>query len=194
MRVFIRAQMPHQLESLILSRNNKLYLLSTFPLLLPSSTTSLPLPKKIMEAASSAISKMLSGAGQQEPKDEGVAPAVDERTVGQKDTTVEQEVAPAVQHEHIKKEHETREQTVVDKERHQDHFHQTIQPLQDQEIQAEKHDHKYGTPRSVFKSSIPIFEDEKVSARTELLASWGRELRSLMIARIVSAIANPFVL
>lgn len=80
-----------------------------------------------MEAASSAINKILSGAGQQESKkDESVAPAVDASTSGTKDTTVEQEVAPAVEHEHVKKQHETKEQTVVDRERHQDHYHTTV--------------------------------------------------------------------
>lgn len=107
-----------------------------------------------MEAASSAINKLLSNAGQktsttEEAKSpESVAPAVapadatdvDEATVGQKDTTVEQEVAPAVEHTHVKKVHETQEQTVVDRERHQDHYHTTIQPLKDQDIEATKHD------------------------------------------------------
>lgn len=107
-----------------------------------------------MDAASSAINKLLSNAGQKTSTTEEaethataapvVAPAVatdvDEATVGQKDTTVEQEVAPAVEHEHVKKVHETQEQTVVDRERHQDHYHTTIQPLKDQEIEATKHD------------------------------------------------------
>ncbi|TVY46415.1 hypothetical protein LOCC1_G003771 [Lachnellula occidentalis] len=57
------------------------------------------------------------------------------------DTTVDKEVAPAVEHEHIKKEHETREQTFVEKEKHKDHYHTTIQPLKDTEVAPEKHDH-----------------------------------------------------
>lgn len=107
-----------------------------------------------MEAASSAINKLLSNAGSKTSKTDesktqeiatpAVAPAVatdvDEATVGEKNTTVEQEVAPAVEHEHVKKTHETQEQTVVDRERHQDHYHTTIQPLKDQEIEATKHD------------------------------------------------------
>jgi len=56
------------------------------------------------------------------------------------DTTVDSEVAPSVEHTHIKKTHEEREQTFVDKEKHQDHYHTTIQPLKDSEVLPEKHD------------------------------------------------------
>jgi len=57
------------------------------------------------------------------------------------DTTVDSEVEPAVEHTHVKKQHETREQTFVEKEKHQDHYHTTIQPLKDSEVLPEKHDH-----------------------------------------------------
>ncbi|KAI5199753.1 hypothetical protein E4T39_06049 [Aureobasidium subglaciale] len=104
-----------------------------------------------MDAAASAINNFLSGTGQsKETKAEAEvaapvkaepqsAPVVDTKTTGQKDTTVETEVAPAVQHETVKHEHETKEQTVIDRERHQDHYHTTIQPLKDQEVEAERH-------------------------------------------------------
>lgn len=49
-------------------------------------------------------------------------------------------MAPAVEHETVKREHETREQTVVDREKHQHHYHTTVQPLKDQEVKPEKHD------------------------------------------------------
>jgi len=55
--------------------------------------------------------------------------------------TVESDVAPAVEHTHVKKEHETREQTFVEKEKHQDHYHTTVQPLKDSETLPEKHDY-----------------------------------------------------
>jgi len=61
------------------------------------------------------------------------------------DTTVDSEVAPAVEHTHIKKQHETREQTFVEKEKHQDHYHTTIQPLTDSEVLPEKHDYTQET-------------------------------------------------
>jgi len=61
--------------------------------------------------------------------------------------TVDSEVAPAVEHEHVKKQHETREQTFVEKEKHQDHYHTTIQPLKDSEVLPEKHDHIQETER-----------------------------------------------
>lgn len=61
------------------------------------------------------------------------------------DTTVDSEVAPAVEHTHVKKQHETREQTFVEKEKHQDHYHTTIQPLKDSEVLPEKHDYDQET-------------------------------------------------
>ncbi|KAK6579657.1 hypothetical protein PZA11_007893 [Diplocarpon coronariae] len=61
------------------------------------------------------------------------------------DTTVDSEINPAVEHTHVKKQHETREQTHVERERHQDHYHTTIQPLQDAEVRPEKHDHTQET-------------------------------------------------
>lgn len=63
-------------------------------------------------------------------------------TIGQEveETTVDQEVAAPVEHTHIRKEHETVEQKFVEKEKHQDHYHTTIQPLKDTEVVPEKHD------------------------------------------------------
>jgi hypothetical protein len=61
------------------------------------------------------------------------------------DTTVDSDVAPAVEHTHVKKQHETREQTFVEKEKHQDHYHTTVQPLKDSEVLPEKHDHTQDT-------------------------------------------------
>ncbi len=40
----------------------------------------------------------------------------------------------------MKKQHETREQTVVEKEKHQDHYITTVQPLKDSEVLPEKHE------------------------------------------------------
>ncbi len=57
------------------------------------------------------------------------------------DKTVDSDVAPAVEHTHVKKQHETREKTFVEKEKHQDHYHTTIQPLKDSEVLPEKHEH-----------------------------------------------------
>lgn len=76
-----------------------------------------------MDAAASAVGKFLNQSGD-------------------KDTTVEQDVAPAVEHDTITKKHETKEQKVIDKERHQDHYHTTVQPLKDREVQDTKHDHE----------------------------------------------------
>ncbi|KAK6437619.1 hypothetical protein LTR95_006181 [Oleoguttula sp. CCFEE 5521] len=64
---------------------------------------------------------------------------VTSKQAGTTDTTVDQEVAPAVEHEHKTKIHEEREQKVIEKERHQDHYHTTVQPLKDSETLPEKH-------------------------------------------------------
>ncbi|KAH7321751.1 hypothetical protein BKA65DRAFT_407924 [Rhexocercosporidium sp. MPI-PUGE-AT-0058] len=63
------------------------------------------------------------------------------------DTTVDANANPAVEHTHIKKTHETEEQTFVEKEKHQDHYHTTIQPLKDSEVLPEKHDYTQETKK-----------------------------------------------
>lgn len=57
-----------------------------------------------------------------------------------KDDTYDEETKPAVEHETVKHEHETREQTVLERERHQDHYHTTVQPLKAREVEKEEHD------------------------------------------------------
>ena len=97
-----------------------------------------------MENAASAVTKLFSkGPATDEPKaaSDPSAPTTTSRDVDEKVETVDSEVAPAVEHEHVKKTHETREQKFVDKEKHQDHYHTTIQPLKDTEVLPEKHDH-----------------------------------------------------
>jgi len=78
------------------------------------------------------------------------------------DTTVSSETAPAVSHEHIKKQHETREQTFIEKEKHQDHYHTTIQPLKDAEVLPEKHDHVQETEHRNFDH-----DDNAAKAKSE---------------------------
>jgi len=81
--------------------------------------------------------------------DSKVAPTSDN---GKVDETVDTKVAPAVEHKHVKKQHETREQTFVEKERHQDIYHTTIQPLKDTEVLPEHHEHTQETKqRSINK-------------------------------------------
>ena len=57
------------------------------------------------------------------------------------DETIDREVTPAIEHEHTIRQHETREQTFVHKEKHQDIYHTTVQPLTTSEVLPEKHDH-----------------------------------------------------
>merc|ERR1712068_74845 len=80
------------------------------------------------------------------------------------DTTVDAKVNPAVEHTHVKKAHETREQTFVEKEKHQDHYHTTVQPLKDSEVLPEKHDYEQESKEKKFESSTkePTIVDEHV--------------------------------
>jgi len=104
-----------------------------------------------MENAANAVSKLFArDPAPDQPEGEKAtnnqsnssAPASTGRDV---DKTVDSEVAPAVEHTHVKKQHETREQTFVEKEKHQDHYHTTIQPLKDSEVLPEKHEHTQET-------------------------------------------------
>ncbi|TVY94437.1 hypothetical protein LAWI1_G000244, partial [Lachnellula willkommii] len=116
-----------------------------------------------MDAASNAVNKLFtskSPAPEKETTQDTVdtsksdidaTPATTSTSPGDDvDTTVSSEVAPAVEHEHVKKEHETREQTFVEKEKHKDHYHTTIQPLKDSEVRPEKHDHVQETEHRSF--------------------------------------------
>jgi hypothetical protein len=96
------------------------------------------------------------------------------------DTVVTEEVAPAVEHETVKKQHETQEQVVVDRERHQDHYHTTIQPLKDREVlptqedhvtaerQYKEVDHRDDRVKEKLRDRAEGFEDSIVEQRSEI--------------------------
>ncbi|KAI8631747.1 hypothetical protein F5Y19DRAFT_424696 [Xylariaceae sp. FL1651] len=86
-----------------------------------------------MEAASTAIDKLLGKSSSE------AAPASSNNSNGEETTSVHTNTAPAVEHETIHRKHEEREQKVVEKERHQDHYKTTIQPLKDREVVPEEH-------------------------------------------------------
>lgn len=89
-----------------------------------------------MESAANAVSALFKGNSSEADKKTNVT-----NTAGRDvDTTVDSEIAPSVEHTHVKKQHETRQHTHVEKEKHQDHYHTTIQPVKDSEVLAEKHD------------------------------------------------------
>lgn len=127
-----------------------------------------------MENAAAAVSKLFtkgSAPSESEGENVGDSPASPSATgtpsattsTGQDvDTTVKSEVAPAVEHTHVRKEHETREQKFVEKERHQDHYHTTIQPLKDSEVQDEEHDHVQETKHRVINK-----DDNTAKAKAE---------------------------
>jgi IS4 transposase len=102
-----------------------------------------------MENAASAINRLFAkntaptpaGQDTKDVKGDDVASIPSSATGQNVDETVDVDVAPAVEHKHVKKEHETREQTVIEKEKHQDHYHTTIQPLKDTEVLPEQHDY-----------------------------------------------------
>ncbi|KAF2166074.1 hypothetical protein M409DRAFT_66958 [Zasmidium cellare ATCC 36951] len=58
---------------------------------------------------------------------------------GHHDTTVHERVAPAVTHETITKTEHEELITAIDKEIHQDHFHTSVQPINDESILDEQH-------------------------------------------------------
>ncbi|KAJ5042265.1 uncharacterized protein L3040_004818 [Drepanopeziza brunnea f. sp. 'multigermtubi'] len=101
-----------------------------------------------MENAANAVSSLFKAASSTNPEENQASTAsstntnTSNTTTGRDvDTTLDAEVAPAVEHTHVKKTHETREQTNVEKEKHQDHYHTTVQPLTDNEVLPEKHDY-----------------------------------------------------
>lgn len=99
-----------------------------------------------MENAASAINKLFNTStspAQAKADDKSANSSLS--TNPNAEETVDVEVAPAVSHTHVKKQHETREQTNIEKEKHQDHYHTTIQPLKDAEVLPEKHDYKQET-------------------------------------------------
>ncbi|KAI0111286.1 hypothetical protein GGR51DRAFT_72293 [Nemania sp. FL0031] len=99
-----------------------------------------------MDAASTAFSKILHKGTKKENESgpgssSGSAGAGAAGTgMGAKEAaSIERETAPAVQHETVQKKHMQREQKVVDRERHQDHYKTTVQPLQEREVMPERH-------------------------------------------------------
>ncbi|KAI1111620.1 hypothetical protein F5Y14DRAFT_305170 [Nemania sp. NC0429] len=91
-----------------------------------------------MDAASTAFNKILHpGNRREDERSPGSAGGADQQT-----DSVDRETAPAVEHETIRKQHEQREQKVVDRERHQDHYKTTVQPLKEREVMPERHMHE----------------------------------------------------
>jgi hypothetical protein len=102
-----------------------------------------------MENAANAVNKLFSKSS--EPESGSTTPAATKSTTGRDvDTTVDQEIAPAVEHTHVKKTHETQEQEFIEKEKHKDHYHTTVQPLKDSEVLPEKHDYEQETKQRGF--------------------------------------------
>jgi len=64
---------------------------------------------------------------------------------GHHDTTIDESVSRPVTREEIKPTRKEEITQAVDREVHQDHYHTTIQPVQQQEVLPEKHSHVMGT-------------------------------------------------
>lgn len=94
-----------------------------------------------MDAASTAFNKLMHPGGRKE--DESSHSGTGHQQTGHQQTaTVDRETAPAVEHETIQKKHERREQTMIDRERHQDHYKTTVQPLKERDVMPERHMHE----------------------------------------------------
>ncbi|KAI0395149.1 hypothetical protein F5Y17DRAFT_217532 [Xylariaceae sp. FL0594] len=117
-----------------------------------------------MDAASTAINKMFHGGKSSSKEDQGAqgtagasASSASASTTNTKSRTgeaptLDQRTAPAVEHETVRKQHEQVEQTLIDRERHQDHYKTTVQPLQDREVMPEEHMYEQGeTQRRTFQ-------------------------------------------
>lgn len=118
-----------------------------------------------MENAAAAVKTLFAKASEQpetETANGSVAGPSAPISTTEDAETVDTEVAPAVEHTHVKKQHETREQTVVEKEKHKDHYHTTVQPLKDAEILPEKHDYVQETENRNIN-----LDDSKAKAKAE---------------------------
>ncbi|KAI1329071.1 hypothetical protein F5Y16DRAFT_397785 [Xylariaceae sp. FL0255] len=78
-----------------------------------------------MDKAKQSVKEFLSGSGQHE-------------------TSVHKTQAAPVQHETVKPIQRENVTEAVDREVHQDHYHQTVQPIKDREVLPEQHTHKMG--------------------------------------------------
>jgi len=58
---------------------------------------------------------------------------------GKRDTTVHETVSPAVQNEYVTRTQNEEVTKAVDREVHQDHYHTSVQPIQDREVLPEEH-------------------------------------------------------
>ncbi|KAI1296136.1 hypothetical protein F5Y03DRAFT_297106 [Xylaria venustula] len=109
-----------------------------------------------MDAASTAIGKILNRGS---TTDEQNSPG----QVGDNDTaTIDKTTADAVEHETVYRKHQEREQKVVDKERHQDHYKTTVQPLKEREVVPEKHQHEQADTQRKYVDHRSNENDAKV--------------------------------
>lgn len=124
-----------------------------------------------MESASVAVNNFLYGSKKSTPAavpadpPQEAAPltAAPSKKAGAEDTTVDEHVAPAVEHETKIEEHEQREKTVIDKERHQDHYHTTVQPLKDEEVLPTQHE----SAQAATQYREIEHDDDKIKAKVE---------------------------
>ncbi|KAI0522092.1 hypothetical protein F5B22DRAFT_458394 [Xylaria bambusicola] len=92
-----------------------------------------------MDAASTAINKMFHRGSNEDELASGKAAGAG---LGKTDSaSIDRTTADAVEHEKIHKKHQEREQKIVDKERHQDHYKTTVQPLKERQVMPEEHQH-----------------------------------------------------
>ncbi|KAI0401706.1 hypothetical protein F4802DRAFT_419944 [Xylaria palmicola] len=91
-----------------------------------------------MDAASTAFSKILHKSSSSE-KSATPGEAGTRDSANRDSASVTKDTAPAVEHETVRKEHEERQQKVLERERHQEHYKTTVQPLKEREVMPEKH-------------------------------------------------------
>ncbi|KAI1844175.1 hypothetical protein JX266_009659 [Neoarthrinium moseri] len=135
------------------------------------------LPSGVLSNLASSVKNIVTGQPEETEVDASKAPAakkVHQTVESHHDgTTVQKEKAAAVVHEDVKAHEHEKVDTVVDKDVHQDHYRTTIQPIQDKNVLATKHeyreneaerdiDHRDNKAKEQAKREAAKFHNEKI--------------------------------
>lgn len=85
-------------------------------------------------------------------------------------------INPAVQKEHVTRTQHDKTQTAIDREVHQDHYHTSVQPIQDREVLPEQHTYQVA---GVEHRNIKHGNDDHVKQRLEAERSQFKDTRTV---------------
>ncbi|KAI1263469.1 hypothetical protein F5Y18DRAFT_129372 [Xylariaceae sp. FL1019] len=133
-----------------------------------------------METASNLIGKVMGTGNEQYTHDRPSDRDSDKNKKVEDAETHTKDTAPSVEHETVRRKHEHREQEVIDRERHQDHYKTTVQPLKDRDVGDTEHkyeeagvEHRHishdkgDDAKAILARKKAQFEDTSKDARTE---------------------------